>query len=226
MFDVFFIDVNEPNADKNFALLKQKIHHVHRISMVRGIHEAHKKAADVCLTKMMYVIDADAVLESDFNFDYVPDEYDLQTVHVWQSRNPINDLQYGYGGVKLFPTTLTRQMDSNSVDMSTSISKQFKVMPTVSNITEFNINNFHSWKSGFRECAKLASKVIDRQDTDETEKRLDIWCTIGADRPFGTYAIAGAKAGRQFGELNKNTEQMNLINNYSWLKKRYNEDFS
>jgi hypothetical protein len=226
MFDVFFIDVNEPNADKNFALLKQKAPYAHRISRVQGIHRAHKKAAEICLTKMLYVVDADAVIEQDFNFDHAPDEYDLQTVHVWHSRNPINDLEYGYGGVKLFPTQLTRQMNTDSVDMSTSISDQFKVMPAVSNITEFNINNFHSWKSGFRECAKLASKVIDRQQDAETEKRLDTWCTVGADKPYGAYAIAGAKAGRQFGELNKNTDQMKLINDYSWLKKKYNEDFS
>ena len=40
------------------------------------------------------------------------------------------------------------------------------------------------------------------------------------------FAIAGAKAGRQFGELNKNTDQIKLINDYSWLKKKYNEDFA
>lgn len=226
MFDVFFIDVKEPNADKNFSLLKQKAPNVHRISMIRGIHEAHKKAADLCLTKMMYVVDADAVLQEDFQFDYKPNEYDLNTVHVWKSKNPINDLEYGYGGVKLFPTQLTRQMKMNNVDMSTSISTQFKVMPTISNLSEFNVTNFHTWKSAFRECAKLSSKVIDRQQDAETEKRLEIWCTVGEQRPFGQYAIAGAKAGKQFGELNKNTDKMNLINDYSWLKKIYKDEFA
>lgn len=226
MFDVFFIDVNEPNAGKNFEALKLKTPNVHRISMVRGIHQAHKQAADLCLTKMMYVVDADAVLVNNFNFDYQPNEFDLKTVHVWKSRNPINDLEYGYGGVKLFPTKLTREMSMDHVDMSTSISSQFKVMPTVSNITEFNVTNFHTWKSAFRECAKLSSKVIDRQANQETEQRLEIWCTIGKDRPFGEYAIAGAKAGKQFGELNKNTDKMSLINDYSWLKNKYKDEFA
>ena len=226
MYDVFFIDIKEPNADKNFAICKDKAPSVQRISGVKGIHNAHKKAADLCMTEMMFVVDADAVLEPNFEFDYKVDEYNLKTVHVWHSRNPINDLEYGYGGVKLFPTLLTRKMDLNTVDMSTSISDQFKVMPTVSNVAEFNISGYHAWRSGFRECAKLSAKVIDRQVDTETEQRLNTWCSVGADRPFGEHAIAGAKAGREFGELNKNTDKMNLINDYSWLANRYNNDFA
>ena len=224
MYDVFFIDVKEPNAEKNYEFCKQKAPNVHRISGVKGIHQAHQVAAKLCLTEMMYVVDADAVLVPEFNFDYKVDQYDLDVVHVWHSRNPINDLEYGYGGVKLFPTLLTRKMDLTTVDMSTSISDKFKVMPTVSNVAEFNINNYSAWRSGFRECAKLSAKVIDRQVDTETENRVDIWCTVGADRPFGEYAIAGAKAGREFGALNKNTDKMNLINDYSWLANRFKDD--
>ena len=31
--------------------------------------------------------------------------------HVWRSKNPVNELVYGYGGVKLLPTKLTLDMD-------------------------------------------------------------------------------------------------------------------
>ena len=226
MYDVFFIDVNEPNAEKNYELCKQKAPHVHRISGVQGIHQAHQQASKICLTEMMYVVDADAVLVPDFEFNYKVDKYDLDVVHVWHSRNPVNDLEYGYGGVKLFPTLLTRHMDLTTIDMSTSISDKFKVIPTVSNIAEFNVDEYSAWRSGFRECAKLSAKVIDRQVNAETEDRLNTWCTKGADKPFGEYAIAGAKAGRQFGELNKNTSKMNLINDYEWLKNKFKNDFA
>ena len=30
---------------------------------------------------------------------------------VWRSKNPVNELVYGYGGVKLLPTKLTLDMD-------------------------------------------------------------------------------------------------------------------
>tara|TARA_B100000214_G_scaffold288219_1_gene217786 strand:+ start:665 stop:1345 length:681 start_codon:yes stop_codon:yes gene_type:complete len=226
MYDVFFIDVKEPNAEKNYELCKQKAPHVHRISGVQGIHQAHQQASEIALTEMMYVVDADAMLVPEFEFDYKVDKYNLDVVHVWHSRNPVNDLEYGYGGVKLFPTLLTRHMDLTTIDMSTSISDKFKVIPSVSNVAEFNIDEYSAWRSGFRECAKLSAKVIDRQVDAETEERLNTWCTKGADRPFGQYAIAGAKAGRQFGELNKNTDKMNLINNYKWLEDKFKNDFA
>jgi phosphoribosylpyrophosphate synthetase len=34
----------------------------------------------------------------------------------------------------------------------------------VSNITAFNTDPYSTWKSAFRECVKLSSKIIDRQD--------------------------------------------------------------
>jgi hypothetical protein len=104
-----------------------------------------------------------------FNFDYVdPEKY---TVHVWRICNPINDLEYGYGGVKLLPTEMTLNMDLNKPDMTTSISNQFKSMPDISNITAFNTDEFSTWRSAFRECCKLASKTIKGQNDKETNER-------------------------------------------------------
>jgi len=83
----------------------------------------------------------------------------------------------------------------------------------------FNTDPFNTWKSAFRECVKLSSKVIDRQEDKETEKRLLIWCTVGDDKPFGEYAIAGALAGRVYGSDNRdNSELLRLINNFEWLR--------
>jgi hypothetical protein len=70
----------------------------------------------------------------------------------------------------------------------------------------------------------LASKVIDRQKDEETIKRLDIWCTVGADRLYGNYAISGAIAGRKYGEIHQgNIEALKKINDFQWLKEKYFE---
>ena len=227
MFDIVFISYQEPNAEENWEALKERFPTAQRVHGVKGIHQAHIEAAKKCWTKMFWVVDGDAVLEKDFNFDYFPDEeYQLwsgikahDTVHVWRSTNPINDLVYGYGGVKLLPRLATINMDLTKTDMTTSISPNFKAMPEVSNITGFNTDPFNSWKSAFRECAKLSSKIIDRQKNDETEKRLEAWCTIGSDRRFGDYAISGANAGRKFG-LSDNVD-LKLINDFDWLKEKF-----
>ena len=43
----------------------------------------------------------------------------------------------------------------------TSIRNKFRAMPEVSNTTNFNTSPFETWKSAFRECCKLSSKIID-----------------------------------------------------------------
>lgn len=217
-YDITFISYNEPNADENFAKLKARFPYAQRVDGITGIHQAHVAAARKAFTKMFWVVDADAIILDTFNFDYVVSEYDLENVHVWRSKNPVNGLEYGYGGVKLLPKKLTQNMDLSKPDMTTSISTLFKAMPEVSNITAFNTDPFNSWKSAFRECVKLSSRTIDRQNDDETTDRLDVWCTVGTDQDV----LRGATAGRMYGLENKdNPEALKLINNFEWLKEQW-----
>lgn len=222
MYDIIFISYQEPNSDNNYSILKNRFPIAKRIHGVKGIHQAHIAAAKLSLTKMFWVVDGDAIIENDFNFDYTVSKYNLDTVHVWQSRNPINDLVYGYGGVKLLPKNLTINMNVNKLDMTTSISKNFKLIENISNITNFNTDPFNTWKSAFRECAKLASKSIDRQNDVETEDRLQTWTTISKDEKFGKYAICGAKQGMKFGS-SKNLD-LSLINDFEWLKEQFKKN--
>lgn len=223
-FDIVFISYHESNADKNYNNLEKKVkgNRLHRIDGVRGIHQAHIEAAKLATTDMFYVVDADAEIVNDFTFDYQIPYYDFNaksTVHVWKSRNPVNGLEYGNGGVKLLPRQLTIDMDLSKPDMTTSISKWFKSMPTVSNITMFNTDPFNSWKSAFRECAKLASRIIDRQDDKETQHRLDVWCNETIDKD----AVEGAIAGREFGiKYRTDILQLGKINDFAWLQEQFN----
>ena len=222
MYDIIFISYNEPNADENFAKLKARFPYAQRINGVKGIHQAHIAAAKKSFTKMFWVVDGDAEIIDTFNFDYVVSKYDLECVHVWRSQNPINNLEYGYGGVKLLPKALTTKLDVTTPDMTTSISSLFKIMPEVSNITAFNTDPFNTWKSAFRECCKLASKVIDRQDDTETNQRLASWCTLNDAVPYGFYAFLGAEGGKVYGETNsKDPDRLKLINDFDWLHTQF-----
>jgi len=222
IYDVVFISYNEVNAEENYFRLLGKCPRAKRVHGVKGIHNAHIKAATLCDTDMIWVVDGDADIEDNFNFDLVMSSYDTDCVHVWRSRNPINNLEYGNGGVKLLPRQLTLNMDVNTSDMTTSISKKFKAMNTVSNTNSFNTDEFTTWRSAFRECCKLSSRAIERQFEEETQQRLDVWCTIGQEALFGEYAIAGAKAGRQYGLDNKNNlGALRRINDFEWLKEKF-----
>jgi len=224
MFDIVFISYDESNADHNYERLVRRFPYVKRVHKVKGIHNAHIQAAKKTLTEMFYVVDGDAEVLDTFNFDYIPNDKDY--VYVWRSRNPVNDLEYGYGGVKLLPRLKTINMDLSKPDMTTSISDKFKPIFEVSNITAFNTDAFSTWRSAFRECCKLASKVIDRQKSDETNERLKIWCSKGEERPFGEYAIKGAKAGAVYGSENTgNIEALKMINDFLWLKEQFDKEY-
>ena len=227
MHDIIFISYGEPHADKNFDNLYKRFNtkgvfgdRVKRIDGVKGIHKAHIEAAKKASTRYFFVVDGDAVITPEFKFDYIVTSQNENIVHVYKSMNPVNNLTYGYGGVKLLPTKLTKSINVDSHDMTTSISDNFVVFDKVSNITAFDTDSFNTWKSAFRECAKLSSKVIDRQQQGETNERLKIWTTTANGR-FREDAIRGANAGMEFG-FSRGSD-LRLINDFDWLKSKFDD---
>jgi hypothetical protein len=225
MYDIVFISYQEINADENWNLLKQRFPFARRTHGVTGIHQAHIAAARKCFTDMVWIVDGDSKIVDTFNFDYKPTDTDY--VYVWRSQNPVNDLEYGNGGVKLFPRLMTINMDVSKPDMTTSISSKFKPIQEISNVNLFNTDPYNTWKSAFRECCKLSSKIIDRQKSDETNNRLLSWCSAGNDRPFGQYAIAGAKLGARYGAANQgNIDALKKINDFLWLEEQFKKEYN
>lgn len=233
--DVFFLSYMEDFSDYHYELLLHKAPLAKRVQGVKGIFNAHKECAKQSVTDFFYVVDADAILENSFHFDYIPSADQewwpgvpqTSCVHVWRCRNPVNNLIYGYGGVKLFPKSDILKAKSWNIDFTSSTAQVFKAMPEVSNITSFNTDPFNAWKSAFRECTKLAAEVIKFRDNknkveSKTAERLEIWCTVGKNQPFGEWAIQGAKLGRQFGTKHKGSKTaLNLINDFEWLKEQF-----
>jgi hypothetical protein len=220
--DVIFISYNEPNAEENWQRVLEKAPHALRVDGVKGIFEAHKSAAELATTDMFYVVDGDAYLADDWSFTFSPTVFDRDCVFVFNSQNPINGLVYGYGGVKIFPRNLLLDSTSWSVDMTTSIGKKLKVIDRISNVTAFNTDELATWRSAFRECAKLAAEIIENQDSKETQSRLDTWVTIGDDQSYGEYAKLGARSGYKYGVENKdNIELLKLVNDRDWLAEQF-----
>lgn len=225
-FDIIFMSYKEPNADENYEKLISRFPRAKRVHGVQGIANAHIEAARIADTDLFWVVDGDAVIVDDFKFeiDQIPqyDSHNRTMVKVWHSKNPINDLEYGYGGVKLLPRKLTLDLDKSRIDVTTSISSNFSVVPEVSNYTMFNTDAYSTWKAAFRECAKLSSRSIDRNYQQETDSRLNTWCTVGEEKEFGLYAVTGAKQGRRYGRLFiGNKEELEKINDFEWLHAQF-----
>lgn len=221
MLDIVLLSYNEPLADAAWDDLRLRTPWASRIDGVEGILNAHKAAAKQANTECFYVVDADAVINDTFDFSYQPPKSRVDFVHVWRSENPINGLTYGYGGLKLFPRKAVLEVPDGVVDFTTTVSKNFQVMDEVASISRFNVSAFDTWKSAFRECVKLSSSIIDRED-EQTKQRLDIWCTIGEEQMFGKECIHGANEGRAYGSKHKDNKEMLMrINDYKWLRERF-----
>lgn len=232
MLDVIQISYNEPQADENFEILKYYAPHAKRVQGVKGIFAAHKEAARIAETSNFYVMDADAVIEEGFNFNFTPNREEVEygfrpqneCIYCWRSRNPVNDLIYGYGGAKLFPRKAMLLANRWTVDMTTSLGCTFVPKFQISNVTAFNTSPFDAWRSAFRECAKLSSSIIDNGDSVDNAYRLETWCSRGKDRPFGDYCILGANQGSDFGEYYRNDlKRLNKINDFSWLRETFSD---
>src|SRR5882762_4443847 len=112
MYDIFFLSFNEVDAYKNYLYCCQRWPRLKRVDNIVGILNAHKECAKQSTTSMFYVIDADN-RPKDFDFTYEVPSYDKKYVHLWYAKNPVNNLEYGWGGIKLFP----KKLIMNETDM-------------------------------------------------------------------------------------------------------------
>jgi len=219
-FDIAYLSYREPNDITNYVKLQEHVGDVFNtmwVKDVEGIFNAHQQAATMAESEMFWVVDADADIVDSFDFSYIPDVYDREVVHVWNSINPVTGLEYGYGGVKLFPTELVRKATSWGLDFTTGLSTRFKAMPEVSCVTRFNTDAYSTWRSAFRECVKLTMN-----GDAEANERLEAWLHPVPDAFFRHEAKRGAEEGKAFAIKNKNNlEELNNINDFKWLHEYY-----
>lgn len=245
MLDVFFLSYNEPYADENYARLKELVPNARRVNGVKGFAAAHQECARRSFTNNFYVVDSDAVIVDDFDFGFTPSKYNTwwykpesECICIWSSINPINDLIYGHGGVKILPKQPLLGANKDVIDFTTGFGLNTRVFDKVSNITAFNYDEFNTFRSAFRECAKLASNLTNKEIIDkldpaevikirkEAEHRLHVWTSVGEKNKFGEYCIAGAKQGKLYGtKFAENAEQLKMINDYDWMKNEFNRFF-
>ena len=213
VLDVIFISYYEPNAEENWQRVLEKAPYAKRVDGVKGIFEAHKAAAKLATTDMFFVVDGDAYLTYDWEFDFQPGIFDRDCTYVWKSKNPINKLTYGYGGVKLFTTDNINSLTTWGTDLTLSVSNNVQVVDRISNITKFNTSEYNTWKAAFRECAKLSKKT-----TPESKDRLQAWLTPDSSVEFAEWAKNGAEQGIAFAN---SQSDINKVNDYDWLKQQF-----
>ena len=220
-YDIFFLSCGESFADDHFQLLKNRFPFVRRIDGVKGIYAAHKVAAIKSTTEHFWVVDADVLVSEHFYFNYTVNPQEFDVVHIWHSRNDINDAVYGNGGIKLLPKFLFDIDQIGKIDITTSLSDQIKILSEVTAIHYIGTSPYLAWRSAFREAVKLTL-----QDDTESQERLKIWMTKGLSKSNGGYAVMGAKAGNKYALSNRlNTLKIAKINDYAWLHSQFEKTY-
>lgn len=222
MYDVFFISYDETIADENWHRISSRLPHSRRVHGIKGIRNAHMACATQSFTEMFWTIDGDTVVDADFDFRFAPPVWDRKYLHLWYSRNPVNDLQYGYGSLKLWPRQHLLDFKGNWLDFTTTVGN-IKIVDEVVATTNFNYDGYSTWKSAFRETLKLCFNIANG-DVDESLERLLVWMNTENDVPFASMSRAGAKHGMEyFIEHRDDLSALMLINDFEWLKQMYSK---
>ena len=159
LFDIIFISYDEPNAEINWRALSSRFPRAQRVHKVDGLVKAHTKAANLSKTQSFFVVDGDTEILKVFDFNVDVPDYDRKYVHVWKCRNPVNGLEYGYGGVKLLHKSMFENIESKIIDMTTILGFGVKVVDECVSITHFDSDSFRAFRGTFRECVKLSSEI-------------------------------------------------------------------
>lgn len=225
MLDIIFLSYNETNADQNWTILTKKFPRSQRVHGIDGVIQAHMTAAQMSRSEFFFIVDGDNKILPEFDPNILFEPHP-STVYVWRAHNPVNDLCYGYGGIKLYNRSLFAKLALSStekiVDLATSIAVNYKPVTQVASITCFNASPLEAWRGGFREAVKLTLNVLRNPKDQQSLHRLDVWCSQGSGRLNGDWAIRGAQQGELFARkewAKSNTQNLSLaiINNFQFL---------
>lgn len=207
--DVIFISYDEPNADKNYSDLLNKLPWAKRVHGVKGSDTAHKAAARLSETDRFISVDADNIVDKEFfsqELDLTDENKDY--VFSWCGRNAVNGLVYGNGGLKCWTKEFVLNMQTHeNADPNDServlefcFDPKYYQMNDCFSTSYINGSPFQAWRAGFREGVKMSLNRGEKADNIkkiywQNYHRLLIWCSIGADIKNGLWAVLGARHG-------------------------------
>lgn len=211
--DVVFLSYDEPNADQNYDQLLAFIPWAQRVHGVKGSDAAHKACAKLATTERLIIVDGDNFMTTSGFLNQTirvnDDTVDLsRSVVSWSSRNTINGLVYGNGGVKcwhrdtIFSMQTHEAADPSNLRAQIDFCWDIDYVPVDVIFTDIHNSTtpLQAWRAGFREGVKMSLHNSDRTDHlkniwYENLNRLAVWMMVGADVKHGVWAIYGARLG-------------------------------
>lgn len=225
--DIVYLTYKELFAEKYFCKLLRKYPNLKRLHGVKGLVKAFKLSAFLSKSDYYVLIDGDNDILDSFDLNNVQIPKEKNKLSLYMTKNPINDLVYGYGGIKVCPTENFRKIKDNKIDpiASGGIIGLEPIQETAS-VTRFNSTPFDSWKAGFREAVMLTAQMDNeiKMSSERIKNMVQIWKSKGSNRKYGEWAIKGAIQGEQYALIHKsNFDELFKINDPSWLKQMFKQ---
>lgn len=211
---VVFLSFDEPNADAHHEHLynshprKDLIKRVHG---VKGFDAAHKAAATAAGTERFFTVDADCLVDKALWTKALELTPSLEkATFSWSSRNAVNGLVYGNGGIKLWyaPYVLNMKTHEAADDKDARDNVDFcwdfdnyKQMNNTYGTVYNNSSPFQAFRAGFREGIKMCLDRGNKISVKEFKtkfypanySRVLTWMTVGRDVENGIWSMYGAR---------------------------------
>jgi hypothetical protein len=224
LLDIIYISNGEPEAERWYTHLAQTCgRKVKRVIDVNGRSAAYKAAAELSTTPWFWAVFAKLEVNPDFDWAWQPDWLQEPKHYIFNSRNPVNGLEYGHMGVIAYNKKLVLDTDSPGLDFT--LSKAHAVVPRISAVAHYNTTPELTWRTAFREVLKLSDDV-EKTGSVESGYRMDTWLTV-ADGDYAEFSILGAKdAVDYYDKVNGDYTELMRSYEWAWLKEYYSSRYS
>lgn len=219
-FDVVFMSSGELNAEENWQTLLTFYPNAKRTDGAGSIYEAFLCASEISDQDLILMVDADNILLSgDLELDSEYNEWRIdqvaknKAVMLWRASNRVNTLTNGHGAIKMFSRDSLKK-GFKGPDVTMGMGLEISAVMKVASIHAFDFDEYNTWKTAFRETAKLVYNPLPIART-----WIHVWCNEGFG-PFGLYSIEGARAGESFAR-SSSEGALTMVNNRDWLRSEY-----
>ena len=223
--DIVYISNGEPDEEKWYDhLCYQSNHHAKWVRGVNGRTAAYQEAARQSSTPWFFAVFAKLeVLGNQFPwYEWMPDYFQEPKHYIFNSRNPVNGLEYGHQGIICYNKRLVLENNTPGIDFT--LSQPHESVPILSGIAHYNQSEWMTWRTAFREVVKL-KHFIATEPTLETEQRLRVWCDANYLKhvEFAEWSVRGAEdAVAYYDDVGGDLEKLQLSFEWAWLEQRFN----
>ena len=223
--DIVYISNGEPDEERWYDHLCYMSNH--RAKWVRGVNgrtAAYQEAARQSSTPWFFAVFAKLeVLGNEFPwYEWTPDYFQEPKHYIFNSRNPVNGLEYGHQGIIAYNKRLVLENNEPGIDFT--LSQPHEAVPILSGIAHYNQSEWMTWRTAFREVVKL-KHFMATQPTLETEHRLRVWCDENYLKhvEFAEWSVRGARdAVAYYDEVGGDYAKLKLSFEWAWLQERFN----